>query len=334
MQVVSVRVAIKLVVAGLSCALLSVAAPVMAQTAFPNQSLRMIIPFPPGGGVDSTGRLLADRLSAALGQTVVVENRTGANGQVGVQAVASAAPDGYTMLYTSDSPLTVLPVAEPQNVKYDVLRDLLPITNVGVIHVGIAVPISLGVNDFRSLRTRLASEPDKHSFGSQGVGTVGHLAGSYLVSLIAPKTTHVPYRGSGQALPDLIAGRLAFMVISLRELESHERGGKLKGLATFARERVPGFNYPTIAEAGLPEMLKYDFHTATILLTPKATPAAVAQRLNREVVAILKDPDVVKRFAAAGVTTAPQGLAEAQTDFERKVKSIPVLFKSLGIDGK
>ncbi len=302
-----------------------------SQVPYPSRPVKMVIPFAPGGAVDAMGRLLAEYLSPLLGQPVVVDNRSGAGGQLGVEAIAKAAPDGISILFTSNGPLVVLPLLEPTNVKYNTAKDLTPVSRVGTVPVAIVVPSSLGISDFNGLRELLLSQPGKHAYGSSGIGTIGHLSVSYLAQLIGANLIHVPYKSTGAARLDLLAGRLTLMVESVHAVDEQARAGRVVAIAVLAKNRVPGFGMPTIAEAGLPAMLKYDWSTWTMVLVPRATPQAIAARLNSAIVSALRDPALEKRFYTLGVSATPTSLDDSQSFLNEQIEGMPSLFTSMGL---
>jgi tripartite-type tricarboxylate transporter receptor subunit TctC len=301
-----------------------------SQSGYPNRAIKMIVNFAPGGTVDATARIMAEQMTAVMGQPVVVESRTGAGGQIGIEAVMAAAPDGYTVLYTASAPLVILPSLEP--VRFDPVRDLVAVSRTYSLPLVLVVPPSLGVTSFKALRERLAAEPGKHSFGSAGPGSTAQIVPAYLARLLKTSLTEVPYKGTGPAHVDLMAGRLSIMVDAIAAVGTQIKDGRMVGIAVISNQRIAGYEMPTIAEAGLPEMTQHhDWTVWGMLMAPKSTPPAVLERLNRDAVATLRDPAVQKRFAALSAASAPTSLAESTTFLEAQVKGWPNVLRTIGI---
>jgi tripartite-type tricarboxylate transporter receptor subunit TctC len=296
---------------------------------FPNAPLRMLVGFAPGGSTDIAARLLAEKMSAGLGQTVLVENRPGASGQIALDAGAKAAPDGYTLNFVNGSAVSILHLL--QKVNFDTTRDFTAVSTVAKFPLVLVAAPQLGVSDLAGLRRKLLAEPDKHSYGSVGTGANGHTSIAYIANLIGAKVTHVPYKGSALALADLLAGRIALQADVMPVLGPHLASGKVIGIAVLDTERVPGLNVPTIAEAGMPEFMKLDWTAWFIVIVPKATPVPVVERLNREMNAALRNPDLVKRFTELGMTPTPRSLADSQAFLDTQVRNWPPLFQQLGV---
>src|SRR6185295_11838811 len=221
-----------------------------AQDNWPSRPIRMILPFPPGGGTDILGRLIADRLAASLGQPVVTENRGGAGGNVGAEAAARSAPDGYTMVLVAPS-LAISPTLYAK-LNYDPVKDFAPVTLVATVPNVIVTQPSMGpaLQDFiRSVKEK----PGQFNFGSGGAGTSNHLAGELFNLLAGTKLVHVPYKGVNLAMQDVLAGPIHMVVIGVPAAAPHVRSGRLRALAVIAPQRLAALpDVPTIAEAGLP----------------------------------------------------------------------------------
>jgi tripartite-type tricarboxylate transporter receptor subunit TctC len=246
-------------------------------------------------------RGIAQKLTERLGQTVLVENRTGAGGTVAVASVVKAAPDGYTILFVSGS--LVIHPAVYRKLPYDVVRDLAPIMLIGVVPQVIVVHPSLPARNMRELIALAKSRPGQINYGSGGVGSTGHLAGELLQSMAGVRLVHVPYKGAGPAAVDLIGGQIEMLVTSAVNALQHERSGRVRPLAvTTARRSLAMPDVPTVAEAALPG---YELMTWYGLLAPAGTPRETIDRLNRETTAVLKLADVQSRLAADGVEPAP-----------------------------
>ncbi len=269
--------------------------------AYPTRPVRFVLGPGPSSGTDIMARGIAQKLAERLGQTVLVENRTGAGGTVAVASVVKAAPDGYTILFVSGS--LVIHPAVYRKLPYDVVRDLAPIMLIGVVPQVIVVHPSLPARNMRELIALAKSRPGQINYGSGGVGSTGHLAGELLQSMAGVRLVHVPYKGAGPAAVDLIGGQIEMLVTSAVNALQHERSGRVRPLAvTTARRSLAMPDVPTVAEAALPG---YELMTWYGLLAPAGTPREAIDRLNRETTAVLKLADVQSRLAADGVEPAP-----------------------------
>ena len=293
MQTVSIRVAGAIALAS-TCLLLAGA--VQAQS-YPNRPLRLIVPFPPGGSIDMLGRVLGERLAERLGQPFVVENKAGASGAIGAEFVAKAAPDGYTLLI---APTSVYAVGAALGSKpaFDMLKDLLPISTVVITDQVVNVTPGLPVTTLGELIAYAKTRPRQLNLASQGSGTVSYLGCAQLASLAGIEWIHVPYKGSAQAITDLIAGGVHVMCDSVAASLPQIRAGKLRALAVVGARRSPLLaDVPTVAEAALPG---FKVESWTGLMAPAGTPKPIIDRLHQEIVRSLADPAVSKRLADAG----------------------------------
>ena len=286
-------------------------APLQAQP-WPNKALRIIIPFPgAGGAADVTGRLAGQKLSEALGQPVVIDNRPGSGGNIGIESAAKAAPDGYTLLVSAPS-LTISPSLYSK-LGYDPVKDFAPITTMISTKHMLVVPAE---SPARTVTELIAyAKTKKLAYASQSVGAGGHLLGEMLKTRTGVDMTHVPYKGSAPAVQDILANRVDLFFDALITSGPHVRSGKLRALAMASPRRAPQFpDVPTMAEAGFAGV-ELDFWFA--LYAPAATPAAVVNRLNTEFVKAMQNPDVSKRFGDLGldvVTSTPAELAKLAAD--------------------
>jgi tripartite-type tricarboxylate transporter receptor subunit TctC len=309
---------------------LAAAAPLVASAQpYPNKPIRWLVGYAAGGATDLSARVLAEKISARLGQPVLIENRPGAGAQIAIEAVQKSAPDGYTFGFTNGASLTILPLLA--QVGFNTLRDFTAVATVGKQPLVLVAAPQLGVSDFASLRKKLVAEPDKHAYGSAGPGTGSHTGPAYLVQLIGAKVTHVPYKGTAPAIADLISGRLSIHVDALSVLAPLLQSSKVVGIAVMDHDRVPGMALPTIAEAGLPDYLKYEWSSWFIVFAPKGVPAPILERLNAEIAVALKDDELVKRYREFGLTPTPRTVAAANAHLEQDVKAWPPVFKALGL---
>jgi len=274
-----------------ACALLSGSA--QAQDVYPSKPLRLILPFPPGGGTDILGRLLAERLAANLGQPVVTENRGGAGGNVGAEAAARAAPDGYSLVLVAPS-LAISPTLYSK-LNYDPVKDFAPIALVASVPNVMITHPSVPANNLQEFIALARSKPGGMNFGSGGSGTSNHLAGELLNLTAGIKLVHVPYKGVNLAMNGVLAGEVHLAFIGIPVPAPHIKAGRLRALAVLARERSPILpDVPTAEEAGLGN---FDVTTWYGILAPAGTPRPIINRLNAELVKIMRNPEVTERLA-------------------------------------
>jgi tripartite-type tricarboxylate transporter receptor subunit TctC len=286
----------------LACAVLLAAADARAQN-YPTKPIRMIVPFPPGGPIDVMGRLVADRLSQGLGQTVVIENRPGAGAVIGSKAVASAEPDGYTLLFGSSGSLAVTP-ALYKNAGYDPVRSFTPVAAVSEGTMLLVVHPALPAKTVGDLVAQARSQPGKLNYGS-GLGTPPHIAWGLFKLLTKTDVLFVPYQGAAPAITDLIAGRHAFIIDAPGVLLPHVQDGKLRALAVTSPTRYAELpDVPTMTEAGYPDFVM-TFWTGVV--APKGTPAPVVERLNRVISDALRTDEMKKALARFRVEPRPGG---------------------------
>jgi tripartite-type tricarboxylate transporter receptor subunit TctC len=266
------------------------------QTSYPVRAIRLVVPSSPGGGTDITARLVAPKLSELLGQQVVIENRSGAGTMIGGEVVARAAPDGYTLLM-GISTLAINP-AMYKKVPYDALRDFAPISQVvSLPNILVAHP-SLPVKSVKDLVAFAKVRPAQINFASAGMGTSPHLSMELLLTMTGLRMIHVPYKGSGQGVVDVLAGHVSLMTPSILTGLPYVKDGRLRALGVTSAKRAVGApDIPTIAEAGVPG---YEATQWFGTLAPAGTPADIVNRLHKEIVRVLAIPDMRERFAADG----------------------------------
>ena len=284
-----------------ACVLASIAAfaAVPAGAAgFPDKPIRIVVPFSAGGATDMLARLVGQRLHASWGQSVVVENRPGAGGNIGAEAVARAAPDGYTLLLVAAGFMAVNPHVY-EKLTYDSVKDFAPITQLVSAPLLLVVHPSVPVSDFRAYMQMVKSQPGKFIVGNGGVGTAQHLGAEYLDMVADMKSLHVPYKGSAPATTDLLGGQVQAMLDNMVTLIPHVKSGKLKAIAVTSKGRVPNLpDVPTVSESGLP-----GFETGTWygIAAPAGTPKEVVDKLNKEIVRIITAPDVREQLIEKGL---------------------------------
>ncbi|MCK8785060.1 tripartite tricarboxylate transporter substrate-binding protein [Roseomonas sp. NAR14] len=272
---------------------------------FPQRSVRLLVPFPPGQAADIAARLLADQLSRRWGPGAVVDNRPGAGGAIGMEAAARAPADGHTLLYASSGPTVILP-AVSDRLSYDPLRDFIPVARVLDTPLMLTASTNSG---FRTLADLLArARATEVNYGSGGFASTQHMAGALLAAKAGLKLNHIPYRGSAQALADIVAGNIPVMVDSVASSLPMIREGRAVALALCGPTREPALpGIPTIAEAGVPG---YEAVAWGGVMLPAGTPPALAATLSDTVLAILADPAVQARIRETGQTPSPGPAAE------------------------
>ena len=279
-----------------------------AQDVYPSKPLRFILPFPPGGGTDLLGRLIAERLAASLGQPVVTENRGGAGGNVGAEAAARAAPDGYTIVLVAPS-LAISPTLYAK-LNYDPVKDFAPIAMVASVPNVMITHPSVPAQTLREFIELAKSSPGKLNFGSGGSGTSNHLAGELFNLATRAKLVHVPYKGVNLAMNGVLAGEVQLVFIGVPVPAPHVKAGRLRALAVVTRERSPLLpEVPTAEEAGLPN---FDITTWYAILAPAGTPRPIVLRLNGELGKMMQAADIRERLALMGtdpMTSTPEECA-------------------------
>lgn len=275
---------------------LAFSASVAAQS-WPTKAITLVVPFPAGGGTDAFARPLAAQLSKQLGRQVIIDNRGGAGGTIGASFAAKAAPDGYTY-FIGAAHHAIAPAIYPK-LDYDIQRDFIPITVIATPPQVIVInPQRVPVNDLKSLVTYAKKNPGKLNYGSAGNGTSHHLAGELFKLQTKTFITHIPYRGAGPALQDLIAGQVDLMFDGLGSSAGHIKGGRIKALAVAAPRRAPGFpDVPTAAEAGVPG---YEVSTWYGMWAVKGTPTEIVDRMGAEVQKALASPELKTSWHNSG----------------------------------
>lgn len=293
---------------------LTVIAGSAAAQAWPSKPIKYVVPFAPGGTTDILGRTIAEKLSIALGQPVVVENKPGAGGGVGAEFVAKSPADGYTIMGGTIS-THAINASLYKNLGYDPVRDFVPITLIARVPNMLVVNPSLPANNVKELIALLKANPNKYSFASSGNGTSQHLSGELFKTMTGVEMQHIPYKGSPPALADVVGGQVAMTFDNITTALPLAKGGKLRALAvtTAARSSVAP-DVPTLAEAGL---AGYEVGSWQGVFAPAATPPDIVKRLNAEIVKIINMPDVRDKLTALGAEPAPNTSA----DFAAMVKS-------------
>ena len=267
--------------------------------AYPSKTVTLLVPYAPGGGHDAMARIVAEKLGPRLGQTVVVENKPGAAGMIGTEQVVRAAPDGYTLLFSSPAEIVVAPSVY-KTMRYDPVKDLTPITQVGDTPLVLMAHPSVGVKTVAELIAKAKREPGKLSFGTAGTGSSQHLAGAWINNLAGIDLQHVPYKGAGPATNDLLGGNVPLGILGMAPVLKHIQAGRIVALAVMTPKRVDwAKDTPTVAET--PGMEGFQANHWMGLLGPAGMPPEVVAKLQGEVAAVLAMPEVRDRLRGLGI---------------------------------
>jgi tripartite-type tricarboxylate transporter receptor subunit TctC len=285
---------------------------------WPSRSIKLIVPFPAGGAADTIARIYADKLSEALKQPVVVDNRAGAGTAIAADAVAKADPDGYTLSLAPAGQLTILPHVN-KSINYDPFKSFAPVSLLASVPYVVAASPDTPISNLKELVAAAKKDPGKLTYSSCGPGTLCHLSGEFFKSLTGTDLLHVPFKGSAPAMNALLGNQVNLAFDTLTVLAPQIRDGKVKGLAVTSRERSPLLpNVPTAAEAGVSDFVVDSWFG---LVVPAATPASIVQRLNAEVIRIGNLPDVRDRLGTQGLsvtTSTPEAFTQTiRADYER-----------------
>ena len=264
---------------------------------WPVKQVKIVVPFSPGGFADSGARAISDKLAARLGQPVLIENRVGASGNIGAEAVARSAPDGYTLLLGFDGTMVINPHVFAK-IPFDTLKDFQPVTKLGDAPSLVVAHPSVPANNLRELITLAKAKPGSLSYGTSGTGNTPHLVGEMLNLRAGTDFQHIPYKGGAQAIADAVGGQIPLVFTAIASAQQFLKAGKLKALGVTSTARVAALpDTPTFIESGLPDFV---VNSWIGILAPANTPRPIVDRLQREIAAVLKDPDVQARYAVLG----------------------------------
>lgn len=302
--------------------------PAAAQGVWPTKPIRLVVPFTPGGVTDTSGRLIADQLSRRLGQQVNVDNRPGASGNIGMQMVATAEPDGYTLVLAYDGTLVINPHVFAK-VPFDSLRDYAAIGKIGDAVLILVSHPGLPAKTLKEVIALSKTQPGGLSYGTSGTGGTPHIAGELLKQRTGANLTHVPYKGGGQAMTDVLGGNIPLVYTAVAGAYQHVKAGKLHAVAVSSGQRVKSLSeVPTFIEAGITD---FEVNSWVGLLAPARTPKAVTDRLNSELNAILNDPEVRDKLAAMGITASPGTPEQFAEEMKRDLARYAPVVKAAGI---
>jgi len=311
----------------LTAAVMSGLATAAAAQNYPTRPITLIVPFPPGGSTTIVARIVTDRMADAIGQQFVVDNRGGAGGTLGTRQVAKSAPDGYTIALGYTGTLAIGPSLFP-NVGYDVRADFAPIGRIGVAPSALVVHPSFPVHSVAELVAYAKANPGKVNYGSAGIGTVGHVAGEYFAIATGIKLTHIPYKGTGPAITDLLGGHIPLSFSPIPAVHESAKSGLLRMLAVTSAKRsnlVP--DMPTVAESGVPgfdAVLRYG------LVAPAGTPRPIIERLNTALRVTLESEEVRNRLAIEGAEPLPSTPEEYAVDIDHEETQWSKVIKASG----
>lgn len=310
-------------------ALAAIAPLAAAQQAFPSRNVTFVVPYAPGGGHDATARVLAERLSAHWGKPVVVENKPGANGMIGAEQVARAAPDGHTIMMASPAEIVIAPSAY-KSMRYDPAKDLAPVTLAGVTPLVLVAHPSVAARTLPEVIALARREKGKLSYGTAGAGSSQHLAGEWLNQLAGIDLQHVGYKGAGPATTDVLGGQIPFAIVGMAPVAGHIKAGKLNAIAVTTRERLSfAPEIPTFAE--VPALKDFEVSHWMGVLAPGGTPAPVVRAVRDAIAAVLADPSTAQRLRGMGVDPVgdtPESFAQF---LARDREKFARLFKQSGL---
>ena len=280
-----------------------------AQGAYPDKPIKFVVPYPPGGGTDVVARIVQQRLQAALGQPIVIDNKGGAGGSLGTDIVAKSAPDGYTVLFTLSSH-TINPAIFPK-LPFDTIKDFEPVGLVASLPQLLAANMAVPVRTVADVVAQAKAAPDKFSFASVGNGSPGHLAGELMVLRTGAPMAHIPYRGGGPAVTDVMGGQVPLLWVSIPAAAAQVKAGKLRALAVSTTKRSPAFpDVPTMQEAGVAD---FEVDSWYAMLVPAKTPRPIIDKLNKALNTVLAEPAIRAQLIEQGadaVGGTPEALAK------------------------
>jgi tripartite-type tricarboxylate transporter receptor subunit TctC len=307
-----------------------VLAPMVAQAqgAYPNRPIRMIVPLAAGSAVDVAARIVAQKMSATMGQAVVVENQPGAAGLTGADRVAKAAPDGYTIGGFNDSIMTMVPALQPK-LPWDILRDFVPVSLVATVEWGVVATPSTPYSNAAGLIAAATAAPGVINYGSGGIGSPQHIAMALFASEAGITLTHVPYKGATQAAVGVAAGEVPVAFQGLATVNPLVKAARVKLIAVSTPKRMPQYpEVPTVSESGLPG---FEFNSWFAVMAPAGTPADIVARLNAEIVRALADPSVREQLVAQGLTPRGSSADELGSATKAQLAKYAALIKKAGI---
>jgi tripartite-type tricarboxylate transporter receptor subunit TctC len=298
---------------------------------YPNRPVRLVVPFPPGGGTDIVARAVSVKLTEIWGQQIIIDNRGGAGGVIGADTVAKSTPDGYTLLFGTPGALVINPLLNSK-LPYNAARDFAPVSLLALNPQLLAVHQSLPVTTVRELIALVKAQPGKLNYASVGEGTPNHLAMELFKTMTGTSIVHVPYKGAAPAVTDLVGGHVQLMFNPMPPLLPHVKSGRLKALAVGSTQRSSALpDTPTVAEAGVPG---YEYVTWYSIVAPAKTPRGIINKVNAALAAVLAMPDVAQRLSGQGAEPRASSPEELARFIETDTKRLGGIIRSAGIKGE
>lgn len=299
-----------------------------AMAQYPAKPIRLVVPFTPGGVTDTSGRLIAEQLSKRLGHQVVVDNKPGASGNIGTQMVATAEPDGYTLLLGFDGTMVINPHVFPK-VGFDTMKDFAPIGKIGDAVLILVANPAAPIKTLKDVINLSKTQSGGLSYGTSGTGGTPHIAGELLKDRTGANLVHIPYKGGGQAMTDVLGGNIPLVYTAIAGAIPHIKSGKLHPVAVSSAQRASSLpDVPTFIESGVSD---FDINSWVALLAPAKTPKAIVDKLNAELNAVLSDPTVRERLNGMGITAMPGSADKFAQEMQRDLTRYGGVVKSAGI---
>ena len=317
--------------AAMVAASLTLTIPALAQSTYPTKPIRLVVPFTPGGVTDTSGRLIAEQLSKRLGQQVIIDNRPGASGNIGTQQVAAAEPDGYTLVLGFDGTLVINPHVF-EKVPFNTTRDFAPVGKIGdAILILVAHP-AVAATTLKEVIALSKSQAGGLSYGTSGTGGTPHIAGELLKLRTGANLVHVPYKGGGQAMTDVLGGTIPLVYTAVAGAHSHVKSGKLRAIAVSSAQRSRSLpDVPTFIESGISGTGDFEINSWVGLLAPAKTPKAIIDKLNSELNAVLNDTEVREKLNTMGISATPGTTDQFGEEIKRDLAKYGQVVKSAGI---
>ena len=305
--------------------------PARAQGSYPVKPIRLVVPFTPGGVTDTSGRLIAEQLSKRLGQQVIVDNRPGASGNIGTQQVAVAEADGYTLLLGFDGTMVINPHVFDK-VPFNTTRDFAPVGKIGDAVLILVANPGVPATNLKEVIALSKSQPAGLSFGTSGTGGTPHIAGELLKMRTGANLVHIPYKGGGQAMTDVLGGNIPLVYTAVAGAQGHIKSGKLRAIAVSSAQRSKSLpDVPTFMESGISGLGDFEINSWVGLLAPAKTPKAVIDRLNTELNAVLNDPEVRDKLNVMGISATPGTADRFSEEIRRDLARYGQVVKAAGI---
>ena len=299
-----------------------------ASAEWPEKSIRLVVPFAPGGVTDTSGRLIAEALAKRLGQSVFVENKAGASGNIGTAEVANAAPDGYTLVLAFDGTMVINPSVFAK-VPFDTVKDFAPVGKIGDAVLILVAHPAFPHKSLKEIIEASKKDPKGISYGTSGIGGTPHIAGELLNLRTGSKLVHIPYKGGGQAMADALGGNVPLVYTAVAGAFTHVKAGKLHPVAVSSLRRAPSLpDVPTFIEAGVPD---FEASSWVGILAPAKTPRPVIDKLNKELAAVLTSPEVVAKLETLGITATPGTPEQFGEQMRRDLEKYGKVVKAAGI---